>query len=86
MEWLEEVNNQEEQFQEILSFDEYMQRLNEKSFFELRTSAHYLKDMFDYFGKTDDGHFKLFKREHPGAPKVAGQFIAQEKIYNNLVN
>jgi len=86
MEWLEEVNNQEDQFQEILSFDEYMQRLKEKPKSEIRTSAHYLKDMFLHFGKNADDHFNLFKREHPEAPKVAGQFAAQEKIFNNLVN
>lgn len=86
MEWLEEVNKQEDQFQEILSFDEYMQRFKDKPKNELRTSAHYLRDMFNHFGKDQNGHYKLFKRPHPEAPKVAGQFQAQEKIYNNLIN
>ena len=86
MEWLEEVNNQEERFEEIFSFDEYMNIFNENSTRELRTTAMYLKDLFNYFGKDEEGHFKLFKREHPNAPRVAGQFLTQENIYNNIIN
>ena len=86
MDWLEEVNNQEERFEEIFSFDEYMDIFKESFNDQLRTSGMYFKDMFDYFGRDAEGHFKLFKREHPDAPKVAGQFLTQEKIYNNLIN
>lgn len=86
MEWLEEVNNQEERFDEIFSFDEYMNIFDTFPQRELRTTAMYLKDLFNYFGKDNKGNFKMFKREHPDAPKVAGQFLAQENIYNNIVN
>lgn len=86
MEWLEEVNNQEERFDEIFSFDEYMDIFKGNYIKELRSSAMYFKDLFDYFGRDEQGHFKLFKREHPNAPRVAGQFQTQEKIYNNLIN
>lgn len=86
MEWLEEVNNQEPRFEEIFSFDEYMNIFHEHPKREIRTSSMYLKDLFDYFGKDEQGHFKLFKKEHPNAPKVAGQFKTQERIYNNLIN
>lgn len=86
MEWLEEVNNQEEHFEEIFSFDEYMKIFEDNPKRELRTTGHYLKDMFDFFGKDDLGHFKLFKREHPDSPQVAGQFEVQEKIYKQLIN
>ncbi len=86
MEWLEEVNNLEERFEEIFSFDEYMTIFEENPAQELRTSAHYFKDMFLHFGKDDNGHFKMFKKEHHDAPSVAGQFLAQERIYNNLIN
>lgn len=86
MEWLEEVNNQAERFEEIFSFDEYMSIFNKQAKRELRTSAMYLRDLFNYFGKDKQGHFKLFKLEHPNAPQVAGQFQTQEKIYNNLIN
>lgn len=86
MDWLEEVNIQEEKFQEILTFDEYMQKVKENPNNEIRTSAQYLRDMFTHFGKDDKGHFRCFKKEHPGAPKLAGQFKTQEKIFTNLVN
>ncbi|MBD66350.1 MAG: hypothetical protein CME62_14160 [Halobacteriovoraceae bacterium] len=86
MDWLEEVNKQEDKIQEIISFDEYMQKFEENPLKELRNCAHYLKDMFNHYGRDEKNHFKLFKREHPNAPKLAGQFKAQEKIYNNLIN
>jgi serine protein kinase len=86
MDWLEEVNTEEERVNQIFSFDEYMNILEEQPKKEIRTSSHYLKDMFNHFGKDDKGNFKLFKREHPGAPAVAGQFKTQEKIYENLIN
>lgn len=86
MEWLEEVNIQESQFEEIFSFDEYMKILKEKPRSEIRTASHYLRDLFDFYGKDENGHFNLFKKIHPDAPQVAGQFSAQEKIYRNLVN
>lgn len=86
MDWLEEVNNEKKITKQILSFSEYMDILAEEPKRELRTTAQYLKDMFDYFGKDEHGNFKLFKREHPEAPQVAGQFRTQEKIYDNLLN
>lgn len=85
MDWLEEVN-QEEKFQEIFSFEEYMNIFEEYIERELRTTGMYFKDLFDYFGKDENGNFKLFKKEHPGAPPVAGQFRIQQEIYKNLVN
>lgn len=86
MDWLEEVNNQEERIPEIFSFDEYMEIFDKYFKRELRSSAMFFKDMFDHYGKDEKGHFKLFKRDHPNAPQVAGQFQTQEKIYNNLIN
>lgn len=86
MDWLEEVNTEEERVNQIFSFDEYMDILQESPERELRTTAHYLKDMFDHYGKGEKGNFNLFKREHPDAPAVAGQFKTQEKIYENLIN
>ena len=83
MDWLEEVNNLEDRFEEIFSFDEYMNIFKANYRKELRTTSTYFKDMFDFYGRDEKGHFKLFKFEHPDAPKVAGQFHIQEKIYNN---
>lgn len=86
MDWLEEVNKEEEKFDQIFSFNEYMEIFERNPSRELRTSSMYLKDMFDFYGKDEDGSFSLFKKNHPNSPPVAGQKRAQEKIYQNLVN
>lgn len=86
MNWLEEVNKQEDTFEVILSFDEYMTEFAKNPSRELRTTSTYFKDMFDYFGKDDQDRFKLFKKDYPDSPPIAGQFRVQEKIYNNLIN
>lgn len=86
MEWLEEVNNQEDHIKDIFSFDEYMKIFETNARRELRTTSHYLKDLFDFFGRDERGHFKLFQKEHPDAPRVAGQFNSQDRIYKNLIN
>ena len=86
MEWLEEVNNQEDHIKDIFSFDEYMQIFEDNFQRELRTTSHYLRDLFDFYGRDENNHFKLFQKEHPDAPRVAGQFNAQERIYKNLIN
>lgn len=86
MDWLEEVNNHEERKNQILSFDEYMDLFDKNPMRELRTTSMYLKDMFDFYGKEEDGGFSLFKKDHPGSPAVAGQVRVQQKIYQNLVN
>lgn len=85
MDWLEEVNNQEDKTALIFSFNEYMEIFNENPKRELRTTAMYLMDMFNHFGVDENGGFKLFKKDHPGAPAVAGQRRVQQKIYQNLV-
>jgi serine protein kinase len=86
MDWLEEVNNEEDRFEEIFSFDEYMEIFEKSPKRELRTTGLYLKDMFDFYGKDERGGFQLFKKEHPNSPAVAGQRRTQQKIYQNLIN
>lgn len=86
MDWLEEVNKEEKKFDQVCSFDEYMETFENNPSRELRTSSMYLKDMFDFYGTDEVGGFSLFKRTHPNSPPVAGQKRAQEKIYQNLVN
>ena len=86
MDWLKEVNTEEENYDQIFSFDEYMEIFEQHIHRELRTSSMYLKDMFDHYGKNEFGGFKLFKKNHPNSPPVAGQFATQEKIYQNLIN
>lgn len=86
MDWLKEVNTEEDKYDQIFSFDEYIQIFEEHSSRELRTSSMYLKDMFDHYGRNEEGGFKLFKKNHPNSPPVAGQFSTQERIYQNLIN
>jgi serine protein kinase len=86
MDWLKEVNTEEDNYDQIFSFDEYMEIFEKHIHRELRTSSMYLKDMFDHYGRNEHGGFKLFKKNHPNSPPVAGQFATQEKIYQNLIN
>ncbi len=86
MDWLGEVNNEKERLKQIFSFSEYMEIFEDFPKRELRTTGLYLKDMFDFYGKDEEGRFKLFKKTHPDSPPVAGQFRTQEKIYENIIN
>lgn len=86
MNWLEEVNTQEESFSKILSFAEYMDIFEKNPKREVRTTPKYLKDMFDFFGVDERGAFNLFKRAHPHAPAVNGQIKTQQSVYKNLCN
>ncbi len=86
MKWLEEINNEKEDFKQNLSFEEYMETFEHNPWRELRTSSLYLKDMFDHFGRNERGGFELFKKKHHDAPPVYGQYQTQKLIYRNLEN
>lgn len=82
--WLEEINRQENNQNEILSFNEYMDFFEKHPSQECRPSYEYLLDMLDYFGKSKRGHYKLFQTVHPDSPPVFGQFRPQKALYENL--
>lgn len=86
MNWMEEVNKEEGRNHSLMSFDEYMRLFGKLPHKELRTSGIYLKEMFDYFGRNEDGSFQLFTKEHAQAPAVHGQRRVQKRIYNFLQN
>lgn len=86
MKWMEEVNKEEGRYQSVLTFDDYMNLFEKNPQKELRPTNIYLKDMFDHFGKNENGSFKLFTREHADAPPVFGQVKTQKRIYNFLHN
>lgn len=86
MKWLDEVTKEEDRLTQILSFPEYMEVFEKNPRGECRTNSIYLKDMFDYFGKTEKGGFKLFTRDHTNASAVYGQIKTQNDIYQNLKN
>lgn len=86
MEWTEVIGQHHDSFNQILSFDEYLEVLERFSVREIRSSSLYFKDMFNHFGVDQNGAFKLFHREAPDSPPVHGQMAAQQAIYQNLIN
>lgn len=86
MKWREEVSKEENKYQGILTFDDYMELFEKNPLKELRPTNIYLKDMFDFYGEHDNGSFKLFTRDHADAPPVHGQIKTQKRIYTFLHN
>jgi serine protein kinase len=86
MKWMEEVNKEEGRYQNVLAFEDYMKLFEKNAVKELRPSNIYLRDMFDYFGKADNGGFNLFIKEHADAPPVHGQVKTQKRIHQFLQN
>lgn len=86
MKWMEEVNKEEGRYQNVLAFDDYMNLFEKNPEKELRPSNIYLRDMFDYFGKNENGTYNLFTREHADAPPVHGQLKTQKRIHQFLQN
>lgn len=78
----------------ILSFQEYFDIVLKEPKAQLRSSAQYIKDMFDYFGHYEIvrptgtvRRFKLFDAEFDdGRGKVAGQEEVQNEIYRVVSN
>jgi serine protein kinase len=86
MKWMEEVNKEHGRTTWIRSFDEYMKIFEKEPSREARSTSLYLKDMFDHFGRSPQGGFNLFIREHSDAPPVHGQVHVQHKVYQALNN
>ena len=86
MEWIKKANKEDMYLNEILSFDEYMDVFDKFSERECRPSCRYLIDMLEYFGRDEDGRFKLFYISHPDSSPVFGQKKTQDAFYQNLIN
>ena len=86
MKWLEEVNQQEQRSSQVHSFEEYMDLFDQSPSQELRTTSMYFSDLFNFYGKNEEGHFKLFKRDQIDSPPVAGQYQIQKRIYEILTH
>jgi serine protein kinase len=86
MRWLEEINKEDSEYNHTFSFEEYMQIFEKHPDRELRITADYLRDMFNFYGKNEQGGFNFFQKSHPDAPPVYGQYRTQELIYQNLNN
>jgi serine protein kinase len=78
----------------ILSFKEYFELMSESPKRHLRSSAQYLVDMLDHFGRVELDlptgkvtRFKLFDAPFAaGEGRVAGQEVVQEAIYRLAAN
>ncbi len=86
MKWMEEVNKEESRHINTLAFDDYMNLFEKNPMKEVRPTNIYLRDMFDHFGKNEDGSYKLFNRTHADAPPVYGQVKTQKRIHQYLQN
>lgn len=86
LEWMDQAQDKELKQNEILSFQDYMDVVEKNPFRECRPSYQYLKDMLDYYGKSESGALKLFETEHPDSPPVYGQSMPEQMIYSNLSN
>ncbi|MBS1958448.1 MAG: hypothetical protein JST80_03160 [Bdellovibrionales bacterium] len=79
---LQDLSDQiKEQFKsnkQVLSFDEYLAFVEKNPRTQLRGSSRYATDMFDHYGKTETGGYKIFQS------KVVGQETVQNQIYNSL--
>lgn len=86
MKWIEEVNREQHHLHEVLSFEDYLKQAEKNPLQHIRSAAIYLNDMFEYYGKNQDGGYNLFLRSHPDSPPVHGQKRTQERIYQSLLN
>ena len=68
----------------ILSFEEYVDLVRQEPGRQLRSSAQYLSDMMDHFGR-DGRRFRLFDQEFVDSRfRLVGQEGTQEQIYQIL--
>ncbi len=86
MKWIEQSSNENLFKAEILSFEDYIKDLEQAPQLAIRPAYRYLIDMFQHFGKEEDGAFKIFTIDEHDAPAVHGQIKCQEAIFQNLIN
>ena len=78
--WIQQANNTPDNQNEILSFNDYMDIFENHPQLECRATFDYIIDMLNYFGKDEDGSYKLFKMSHPDCPPVWGQTKVQHAL------
>ena len=84
--WLEQATEEAKHAENILSFHDYMDLLDKNFVRECRPTFAWLKDMFNYFGKDEEGHYKIFREYHIDALPVYGQYQAEHSLVQNLLN
>ncbi len=85
-EWMNQASKDVESRQEVLSFNDYMEKVKEHPFRECRPTFEYLSDMVNYFGVDQKDSYKLFEQNDNEAPPVFGQKRVQNAIIQNLAN
>ena len=71
---------------EVMTFDEYLEDLEKNPRKHLRNSSMYIKEVFDYYGRSKDGSFNLFLKEDDEFNKVYGNKKIQHLLYNSIQN
>jgi serine protein kinase len=78
------IKEEYERQNRILAFEEYLELMRQDPARQLRSSAQYLADMMDHFGR-DGRRFKLFDQEFTDPRfRLVGQEAVQEQIYHIL--
>jgi serine protein kinase len=77
---------QNENKNEIMSFEEFFQDLEKNPKIHLKNSAIYLKEVFDYYGKDENGFFNIFLKKDDELNNVYGNKKIQRLIYNSINN
>ncbi len=85
-EWIDRASRELESRQEVLSFGDYMHKVEEHPRRHCRPTFHYLLDMIQSFGTGESGHYHLFEAESDEAPPVFGQHKVHRAIVQNLTN
>lgn len=86
IDWIQSASKENYTGIEILSFDDYSKILEENAINECRPCCLYLLDMLDHFGKTKDGQYELFSKDHVDCPPVHGQHRSIQNLVQNLKN
>jgi serine protein kinase len=78
------IREEYEQQNRLLSFDEYLALVREEPTQQVRSSAQYMIDMMDHFGR-DGKRFKVFDQEFVDPRfRLVGQEAVQDQIYQIL--
>ncbi|MBF0314388.1 MAG: hypothetical protein HQK52_13305 [Oligoflexia bacterium] len=85
-EWVKDASDAQKGVNEILSFEEYVALAEKRPCLECRPSCKYIKDIFEYFGKSPRGDYNLFIKESANSTAVYGQQRVYEHIYQNILN
>ena len=84
--WIEEATRETGHTVDVLSFFDYMDLLDKHFTRECRPTFAWLKDMFEHFGRDEQGHYKLFREYHIDSSPVYGQYKVENALIQNLLN